>query len=165
MSHRNANAFVAICFITLFSICRAFSRETLLPQVSISYGNKGRNRGIVSYVNFPTILNVKEDEDYDGIQTTYKLLKTGAKMQVMSRSGKKSKGKEKTPLLFIHGSFHAAWCWAEHYMPYFADLGHDVVAISLRVREYFPPGPSLIISIFLGHWWHSRIRWCEEGNN
>eukprot|EP00815_Leptocylindrus_aporus_P001515 CAMPEP_0116072140 /NCGR_PEP_ID=MMETSP0322-20121206/14293_1 /TAXON_ID=163516 /ORGANISM="Leptocylindrus danicus var. apora, Strain B651" /LENGTH=291 /DNA_ID=CAMNT_0003560813 /DNA_START=339 /DNA_END=1214 /DNA_ORIENTATION=+ len=53
-------------------------------------------------------------------------------MQVMSRSGKKSKGKEKTPLLFIHGSFHAAWCWAEHYMPYFADLGHDVVAISLR---------------------------------
>ena len=129
MSHRNATAFVAICFITLFSICRAFSRETLVLQVSISYGNKGPNRGIVSYVNFPTILNVKEDEEYGGIQTTYKLLKTGATMQMMSRSGKKSKGKEKTPLLFIHGSFHAAWCWAEHYMPYFADLGHDVVAI------------------------------------
>lgn len=38
----------------------------------------------------------------------------------------------KPPLIFIHGSFHASWCWAEHYMPYFADRGHSCYALSLR---------------------------------
>jgi len=38
----------------------------------------------------------------------------------------------KPPLIFIHGSFHASWCWAEHYMPYFAELGNACYALSLR---------------------------------
>jgi pimeloyl-ACP methyl ester carboxylesterase len=38
----------------------------------------------------------------------------------------------KTPLIFIHGSFHASWCWAEHYMPYFAERGYPCYALSLR---------------------------------
>lgn len=23
------------------------------------------------------------------------------------------------PLVFVHGSYHAAWCWAEHWFPFF----------------------------------------------
>ncbi len=36
------------------------------------------------------------------------------------------------PLLFIHGSCHAAWCWDEHFLPYFAERGFDCHALSLR---------------------------------
>lgn len=40
--------------------------------------------------------------------------------------------KPKPPLVFIHGSFHASWCWAENFFPFFADLGYPCYAISLR---------------------------------
>ena len=36
------------------------------------------------------------------------------------------------PLLFVHGSCHAAWCWDEHFLPVFAERGFDVYALSLR---------------------------------
>ncbi len=39
---------------------------------------------------------------------------------------------QKSPLLFIHGMWHAAWCWEPHFMPYFAKNGFDTYAISLR---------------------------------
>lgn len=35
------------------------------------------------------------------------------------------------PLLFIHGAYTAAWCWAEHFLPYFAQAGFDCQAVSL----------------------------------
>ncbi len=35
------------------------------------------------------------------------------------------------PLLFIHGAYTAAWCWAEHFLPYFAQAGFDCLAVSL----------------------------------
>jgi len=38
----------------------------------------------------------------------------------------------KSPLVFIHGSFHAAWCWTERYFPFFASRGYPCIAISLR---------------------------------
>jgi pimeloyl-ACP methyl ester carboxylesterase len=37
-----------------------------------------------------------------------------------------------TPLLFVHGMFHAAWCWAEHFLPFFAEHGYAAHALSLR---------------------------------
>ncbi|NOY77026.1 MAG: alpha/beta hydrolase [Calditrichaeota bacterium] len=37
-----------------------------------------------------------------------------------------------TPILFLHGMWHAAWCWAEHFMPYFAQQGYVSYALSLR---------------------------------
>ncbi len=37
-----------------------------------------------------------------------------------------------TPLLFVHGMWHAAWCLAEHFMPYFAQHGYTSYALSLR---------------------------------
>jgi pimeloyl-ACP methyl ester carboxylesterase len=36
------------------------------------------------------------------------------------------------PLLFVHGAWHGAWCWAEHFMPYFAEAGYSCQALSLR---------------------------------
>lgn len=37
-----------------------------------------------------------------------------------------------TPILFVHGAWHGAWCWQEHFLPYFADHGFHVHALSLR---------------------------------
>jgi pimeloyl-ACP methyl ester carboxylesterase len=37
-----------------------------------------------------------------------------------------------TPILFVHGMWHAAWCWAEHFLPYFAQHGYVSYAMSLR---------------------------------
>ncbi|MBI2960558.1 MAG: alpha/beta fold hydrolase, partial [Betaproteobacteria bacterium] len=36
------------------------------------------------------------------------------------------------PLLFVHGAFAGAWCWSEHFMPYFAQAGFRCYAVSLR---------------------------------
>ncbi len=36
------------------------------------------------------------------------------------------------PLLFVHGAWHGAWCWAEHFLPYFAEQGYACHALSLR---------------------------------
>jgi pimeloyl-ACP methyl ester carboxylesterase len=36
------------------------------------------------------------------------------------------------PILFVHGAWHGAWCWAEHFLPYFAEHGYVAQALSLR---------------------------------
>jgi pimeloyl-ACP methyl ester carboxylesterase len=36
-----------------------------------------------------------------------------------------------TPLLFVHGAWHGAWCW-EHFQSYFAEQGYISYALSLR---------------------------------
>jgi pimeloyl-ACP methyl ester carboxylesterase len=36
------------------------------------------------------------------------------------------------PLLFVHGGWHAAWCWDENFLGFFADRGYRAVALSLR---------------------------------
>ncbi|HLI09669.1 MAG TPA: alpha/beta fold hydrolase [Ktedonobacteraceae bacterium] len=37
-----------------------------------------------------------------------------------------------TPLLFVHGAWHGAWCWSEHFLPYFAQHGYICYAFDLR---------------------------------
>jgi pimeloyl-ACP methyl ester carboxylesterase len=37
-----------------------------------------------------------------------------------------------TPLLFIHGMMHGAWCWDVHFLDYFAQQGFAVHAVNLR---------------------------------
>jgi hypothetical protein len=37
-----------------------------------------------------------------------------------------------TPLLFVHGMWHGAWCWDEFFLPFFAERGYRVTALSLR---------------------------------
>lgn len=63
------------------------------------------------------------------IKETQVVLDTGITAQVLSS---RQSTAPKTPLVFIHGSFHAAWCWAEYYFEYFSSLNYPVVALSLR---------------------------------
>lgn len=35
------------------------------------------------------------------------------------------------PLLFVHGAFTGAWCWDEHFLPFFAAAGYASYAVSL----------------------------------
>ena len=35
------------------------------------------------------------------------------------------------PLLFVHGAYAGAWCWQEHFMPFFAAAGFHCHALSL----------------------------------
>lgn len=37
-----------------------------------------------------------------------------------------------TPLLFIHGMLHGAWCWDVHFLNYFAQHGYASHAVNLR---------------------------------
>jgi pimeloyl-ACP methyl ester carboxylesterase len=48
-----------------------------------------------------------------------------------------------TPLLFIHGAWHGAWCWKPHFLPYFADNGYNVYALSLRGHGKSTPPQSV----------------------
>jgi len=43
-------------------------------------------------------------------------------------------GERRPPLVFVHGSFHAAWCWAEHWLPFFSRAGFPCYALSLRAQ-------------------------------
>ncbi|KAG5096246.1 hypothetical protein JHK84_051834 [Glycine max] len=59
-------------------------------------------------------------------------LPSGLSMEVIVQKGaKKNTNFEYPPLVFVHGSYHAAWCWAEHWLPFFSSSGHDCYAISL----------------------------------
>jgi pimeloyl-ACP methyl ester carboxylesterase len=37
-----------------------------------------------------------------------------------------------TPILFVHGAWHGAWCWDAHFLSYFAQHDYRVYALSLR---------------------------------
>ncbi|RMG93627.1 MAG: alpha/beta fold hydrolase [Chloroflexi bacterium] len=51
--------------------------------------------------------------------------------------------KHTTPLLFIHGAWHGAWCWEETFLPYFAKHGYTAIALSLRGHGNSPNNKSL----------------------
>ncbi|CAG0954001.1 AB hydrolase superfamily protein YdjP [Anaerolineales bacterium] len=52
------------------------------------------------------------------------------RLETITRMPKKQT--HKTPLLFVHGMWHGAWCWDEFFLPYFAEQGYHVTALSLR---------------------------------
>ncbi len=55
-------------------------------------------------------------------------------LEVLVHSPSAKVGKKlrhETPLLFIHGAYTAAWCWEEHFLPYFAEQGYISYALSL----------------------------------
>ncbi|MCW2558180.1 MAG: lysophospholipase [Mycobacterium sp.] len=47
------------------------------------------------------------------------------------------------PLLFVHGAWHAAWCWDEHFLSFFADKGYRALAVSLRGHGRSPTSKPL----------------------
>src|SRR5262245_44283089 len=39
---------------------------------------------------------------------------------------------QSTPVLFIHGMLHGAWCWDQYFLDYFAQHGYASHAVNLR---------------------------------
>ncbi len=56
----------------------------------------------------------------------------GAHMKLEVISKKPEHPSHQTPLLFIHGAWHGAWCWEKYFLPYFVKRGFDCYAMSLR---------------------------------
>lgn len=55
---------------------------------------------------------------------------SGIRLEVLSR---RPKGAVRpTPLLFVHGAYSSARIWEPFFLPYFADHGYAVHAVSLR---------------------------------
>jgi pimeloyl-ACP methyl ester carboxylesterase len=52
------------------------------------------------------------------------------KLETITRTPKSQT--HSTPLLFVHGMWHGAWCWDETFLPYFAEQGYQATALSLR---------------------------------
>jgi pimeloyl-ACP methyl ester carboxylesterase len=55
---------------------------------------------------------------------------SGMDLNVITRSPEKTTAP--APLLFVHGAWHGAWCWDEHFLPYFASRGWESHAFDLR---------------------------------
>jgi pimeloyl-ACP methyl ester carboxylesterase len=51
---------------------------------------------------------------------------------VLEVIGKGSSDSAMPPLLFVHGAWHGAWCWDEHFLDFFAERGFHALALSLR---------------------------------
>lgn len=47
------------------------------------------------------------------------------------------------PLLFVHGAWHAAWCWEENFLGFFADRGYRATALSLSGHGKSPTSKRL----------------------
>lgn len=52
------------------------------------------------------------------------------KLNVVSRYPQD--GGRPTPLLFVHGMMHGAWCWDVHFLDFFAEHGFAAHAVDLR---------------------------------
>jgi len=52
------------------------------------------------------------------------------RLEIISRLPKSNP--RATPLLFIHGAWHGAWCWEENFLDYFAQRGYAAYAFDLR---------------------------------
>lgn len=56
---------------------------------------------------------------------------SGLEVLIHAPSAKSPRAAHPTPLLFIHGAYTAAWCWEEHFLPFFAEQGYQSCALSL----------------------------------
>jgi pimeloyl-ACP methyl ester carboxylesterase len=54
---------------------------------------------------------------------------TGPRLEHIVRNPESAKP---TPVVFVHGAWHGAWCWEEHFLAYFADHGYECHAFSFR---------------------------------
>ncbi|KAL3699112.1 hypothetical protein R1sor_017134 [Riccia sorocarpa] len=70
-------------------------------------------------------------------------LPSGLKLEVIVQNADNDSRRKQTPLVFIHGSMHAAWCWAFRWMPFFSARGYDCHAISFlgHGASDVPQGP------------------------
>jgi pimeloyl-ACP methyl ester carboxylesterase len=62
-----------------------------------------------------------DQRDIEGVSPTLEVLDKGS-----------CTDSHPAPLLFVHGGWHAAWCWDEHFLNFFSDKGYRALAVSLR---------------------------------
>lgn len=80
----------------------------------------------------------------EGQKRHFHPLPSGLKMEVIEQKPPAHmagpwKGAPPPPVVLVHGSFHAAWCWAEHWMPFFSSSGLHCYGISLLGQVGSPP--------------------------
>ena len=79
-------------------------------------------------------------------------LPDGMKLETIVMEPSPSNASQDNPiLLFVHGSYHGAWCWAELFQPYFSKLGYKSVAISLRGQGKSDRGDLNIAGTLMTH--------------
>ena len=81
------------------------------------------------------------------VQTETHVTADGIRLEVFIKRAASSSS-SKPPIVFVHGSYHAAWCWSEHFFEYFANKGHDCYAISMRGQggSDMPPDPDSAVA-------------------
>ncbi|XP_023634085.1 uncharacterized protein LOC17880669 [Capsella rubella] len=104
---------MASCSLPLFP-CLSSIKMTMKPMATLTNSPKT----IVPY------------ELKKGQNRLFHKLPSGLKMEVIEQRRSKSE-RDTPPLVFVHGSYHAAWCWVEHWLPYFSSSGFDSYAVSL----------------------------------
>ena len=77
---------------------------------------------MTTFFNSPTTL-----ASHAGARATPK-----SELTLEVRSKQPSVARNAPPILFVHGAWHAAWCWDEHFLDYFAANGYAAHALSLR---------------------------------
>ncbi|XP_021862707.1 uncharacterized protein [Spinacia oleracea] len=117
----------AIVYLPSLSLSKTIPPSTRITVKPLAILNSTRNKMGVQY------------ELKEGQNRQFHELSSGLKMEVISQKRKKRKGgeeeeRESPPLVFIHGSFHGAWCWAEHWLPFFSHQGFDCFSLSLLAQ-------------------------------
>lgn len=103
---------------SLFVICSAFA--------PLGYGDTG----VVG--DGHGVLNASVSPEFStSIKERHVELSSGARMQILSLLPD-NYPTDKPPIIFVHGSFHGAWCWAEKFFGHFASQGYPVIAPSWR---------------------------------
>jgi non-heme chloroperoxidase len=72
-------------------------------------------------------------------------------LEVISRQPPEKVSLRATPLLFLHGAYAAAWCWDEHFLPYFAERGYASHALSVSGHGA-SPGRERLDSFGIDHY-------------
>ena len=112
---------------------RATDRETTARR-----RGRGRGRGGV------VVARARDGGDGDGgarasARGRAVVVSDGTALEVRARDGGGGGGggagrRRRAPMVFVHGSYHAAWCWEEHFAGYFADKGRATRSVSLRAH-------------------------------
>ncbi|KAI5079382.1 hypothetical protein GOP47_0004861, partial [Adiantum capillus-veneris] len=78
-------------------------------------------------------------------------LPSGLKMEVIEHPAYPGVKENRPTLVFLHGSYHAAWCWALHWLPFFASQGYDCFALSFLGQGQSDTPPSRVGGTLQSH--------------
>ena len=60
------------------------------------------------------------------------LMEVKYSLPIKRKQHQEEQNENKPLLVFLHGSFHSAWCWTNNFFSYFTSHGYPCVALSLR---------------------------------